>query len=104
APAAAKYQPIVHSVPASAEPASPETDQAGRAITPSAAAPPDFGRALIAIATTPLPRNSQKISDSVQPVTTAETPNSPQRSGSRASVIFASLNALRAMIAITAAP
>src|SRR5215471_5072355 len=55
-------------------------------------------------ATTPLPRKSQTISDSVQAVATALAVNSAHSRRSRAIVIRTSLTALRAMMAMTAAP
>jgi hypothetical protein len=56
------------------------------------------------MATAPETRNNHRTSDSVQAVTMALIPNSVHRSQSRATVSFVSLYALRAMIAITAAP
>ena len=55
-------------------------------------------------ATTPEARNSQMISDSVQAVVSALTPNSAHSSRSFPRVSFTSLSALRAMMAMTAAP
>jgi hypothetical protein len=54
--------------------------------------------------TSPDATNSQMISDSVHAVTTRLTPNSAQSRRSRASVMLTSFVALRAMIAMTAAP
>ncbi len=55
-------------------------------------------------ARTPLARNTQTTSDSVQAVITAATVNSDHRSLSRARVMRVSLTALRTMMAMTAAP
>ena len=56
------------------------------------------------MATTPESRNTQTISLSVQAVTSALTAKIPHSSQSRASVILTSFTALRAMMAMTAAP
>jgi len=69
-----------------------------------AAAPARGNGVRTSITATPEARKIQSTSCSVQAVTTALTRNVPQRRKSRASVILTSLNALRAMTAMTAAP
>src|SRR3954451_3530754 len=92
APASAKYQPRVHRVAAEAGPANPEIDQSERGSIPSAPlAFTHLGGAFAHMASTPLARNSQMISDSVQAVTIVLTENSAQSKRSRAKVIFTSL-------------
>src|SRR5262245_48003742 len=101
APASTKYHPNVHNVPAAAGPARPEIDQAGSGSMPSVlVAFTHFGGALAHMATKPLPKNNQMISDSVHAVTSALRPNNPQSKRSRAKVSLTSLNTLRAMMAI----
>jgi hypothetical protein len=60
--------------------------------------------ALTIIETSPQSRNSHTISDSFQAVVTASAANSAHSNQSFFSVLRMSLYALRAMIAITAAP
>ena len=94
---------IVQSVPTDAVPLIPATNQSGmtpRLLLP----PPSRGGALSSIVITPLARKSHTISDSVRAVTVPLPANSAHKSQSFDSVILTSLKALRAMIAITAAP
>ena len=105
APASAKYQPIRHSVSLVAGPARPATSPGGSSTSPRAA----LGRRANGLARTtsasaPAPTNTQTISDSVQAVTSAATANRLQSSTSRPRVSRVNFTALRAMMAMTAAP
>ena len=102
APAAVKNQRIFHRSGSVAGPPSPASSQCGG--TRAAAAPGQRNGVRTSITPTPERRKIQRISFSVQPVTTALMRKTSQRSRSRASVILSSLTALRAITAITAAP
>ena len=67
-------------------------------------APPNLGGKRTNNATTPLARNSQMISDSVQAVASPLAAKRTHSMRSLASVSLISLRALRAMMAMTAAP
>ncbi len=105
APAPMKKTRIFHSTGRVAGPSSPATNQCGG--TKSIAVVRNrsqLGGVRISIAATPAARKIQRISFSVQPVTIALTMKMIQSRRSRARVSFTSLVALRAMMAITAAP
>src|SRR4051812_14909646 len=105
APASAKYQKTFHNVAPDAGPCSPVSSQGGSGASARAPARPSRpGGALTSSATTPEATNTQTISDSVQAVTTALTPNRAASSQSLPTVMRTSLQALRAMMAMTAAP
>ena len=103
APAFAKNTQIVESVAGVAGPPRPLTSH-GRGRQNAAVVATAGRRPRASSAATPEAMKSHTSSDSVQPVTSAFTTNSIQSSGSPATVERVSLYALRAMIAITAAP
>ena len=105
APADVKNQRIFHRTGPVAAPSSPANNQCGGAM--SIAAPrrrSQPGGVRTTIAAIPPARKIQRISCSVHPVTTPLTAKMTHNSRSRPSVSFTSLVALRAMIAMTAAP
>ncbi len=101
APASAKYHAMRQSVLASAGPCSPLT-RSGQGITRAARARCAGSRRSRYV--TPAARKSQTISDSVHAVTAALARKRTHSATSRSSVLRASFQALRAMIAMTAAP
>jgi hypothetical protein len=101
APASANSHAMRPRLPSGAGPCSPVTSQGHGATTSVAPA----RRGLLATsATTPQRTKSQTSSDSVHAVTRALARKSTHRSQSLPSVLFVSFHALRAMIAMTAAP
>ena len=102
APAPVKNQRIFKRTGMVAGPSSPASSQCAGKIE-SADVPRQKG-VRTSMETTPDSRNTQTISLSVQAVTSALTAKIPQSSQSRARVIFTSFTALRAMMAMTAAP
>src|SRR6266496_3447736 len=104
-PAAAKYQNTFQSTPTDTAPVRPDVSHAGHGATSSALVGiAGRARARESRGTNPDATNTQMISVAVQAVTMRLTANSPHSSGSCPSVARASFAALRAMIAITAAP
>ena len=104
APASAKYQ-VIHNVAELAGPCSPLTHHASHGATDNGRqARRNCGPVRTSGTTKPHSRKIQTISDSVQAVTMALTANSSHRSQSCDKVMRVSLTALRAIIAITAAP
>src|SRR5574340_776997 len=91
--------------PSGAGPVSPDQSQGG-AVASSEDAAILLGWAAMRTAkvTTPAPINSQTISDAVQTVTPARTRNRSHARRLAPRVLFASFQALLAMMAITAAP
>ena len=86
-------------------PACPDQSQGGAiASSEDVAIPRGWVAIRTATATSPAPRKSQTISDSVQTVTPAVARNSVHVRRFDPSVLFASFQALLAMMAITAAP
>ncbi len=104
APASVKYQAIRHSSPGFG-PRSPATSQPNHGAIESAVVVLWDGSHAFAIsARRPQPRNTHRISFSVHAVTSALATRIRMSSGSLPTVRRPSLTALRAMIAITAAP
>src|SRR5206468_2958261 len=104
-PAAAKYANTYQSTPTDAAPVRPDVNHAGHGATSSVLVDIDgHARARASRGINPEATKSQMISLAVQAVTMRLTAKSPQSSRSRPSVVRASLAALHAMIAMTAAP
>src|SRR5437016_2310722 len=104
-PAAAKYANTFQSTPTDATPVRPDVSHAGHGATSNALLASDGRtRARASSGMNPEATKTQTISLAVQAVTATLTANSPQSNRSRPSVARASFAALRAMIAITAAP
>ena len=101
APASAKYQAMRQSSPTPG-PRIPEKSQVGTSSADKVAG--DGRHAFARSATNPQPKKIQMNSFSVQPVTIALTANKAMRTGSLPTVDRASFQALRAMMAMTAAP
>src|SRR5205807_7382050 len=104
-PAAAKYANTFQSTPTDAAPVRPDVSQAGHGASSSVLLGTDGrARARTSRGINPEATKTKMISRAVQAVTARLTANSPHSSLSRPSVLRASLAALHAMIAITAAP
>src|SRR5881396_1694525 len=104
-PAAAKYANSFQSTPTDAAPVRPDVSQAGHAATSSVLVGiAGRARARASRGINPEATKTQMISLAVQAVTMRLTAKSPQSNRSRPKVVRASLAALHAIIAMTAAP
>src|SRR5213075_992337 len=104
-PAAAKYPNTFQSSPTDAAPVRPDVSQPGHGATSSVLVGIDgLARARVSRGINPEATKTQMISLAVQAVTIRLTAKSPQSNRSRPRVVRASLAALHAIIAMTAAP